>query len=181
MSKVKRRFVRYLFWTFLITSIALCIHTLIPGFLSLSAIKKEYESLVDEREACERECKQLEQEISTRSRSAKLPKQRQSRKKEVPFFLRGGRLSAYARRGRDGELVPNTTEFVEKRDARGRYVEPKPGAGISIDLDGRSGRTIRSRFAGFNKDQHYVAVFVWPDSFAQFAMVKDVLVGQGFE
>lgn len=126
---------------------------------------------------------QLEQEIVARSRNVKkLPKTRQTTKVEVPFFLQQGRLCAYARRGADGTLQPNPSEVAEAKDADGKiYLEAKPSAGVRVDTSGTSRQAITQKLNQFDKDQHYIAVFVRPDSFGDFPALRQALVDAEFE
>ncbi len=123
----------------------------------------------------------LSSESSARSRSAKLPKVRRSAKREMVFFLRRGRFTAYAKRDSSGNYVPNAADVVEKTDNGRPYIEPKPNSGTLIKVDGRSDDPIARTLSDFNAAQHYVYVFVWPDSFAQFAALKGVMVRKQFE
>jgi len=124
--------------------------------------------------------RQLAQEISTRSRTAKLPKLRQATKFEVPFILSKGRLVSCGR-VQNGQVVLNAAEVVQSSSGGNQYLEAKPGAGVAVDPQRPDDQSIAQRFQSFNKGQHYIAVAVSPDSFPHFAAVKDVLVSNGFE
>jgi hypothetical protein len=124
----------------------------------------------------------LEQEIEARSRAAELPKVRPTTKREVVLFLREGRLCSYARSDRNGNLVLNRREVIERLDATQRaYIEPRPRTGISIDLEDDNTEKIDERLDQFASDLHYLAIFVWPDSFEHFVLVKDRMVSRQFE
>lgn len=121
--------------------------------------------------------RRLQEEINSRTRTAKLPTPRTTTKIEVPLFLCGGRLSSYAKRGPDGSLVPNPAECQEKKDANNQpYIEPTSGAGTPVDPKGDAGGAVAARLSAFDKDQHYLAVFVSPNSFGHFATVRNVMV-----
>jgi len=55
-----------------------------------------------------------------------------------------------------------------------------PGTGIAVEND-PSRAALGSRLKSLDRQSDYLAVFVWPDSFAQFRLLKDVLVGAHFE
>jgi len=126
--------------------------------------------------------RRLQEEISARTRTAKLPTPRMTTKAEIPWFLRGGRLSCYAKPGPNGSLVPNPAECREKKDAKNKpYIEPISGAGTPVDPKGDRGGAIAARLSAFDKDQHYLAVFVSPDSFGHFATIRNAMVRLQFE
>lgn len=146
---------------------------------SLQALEK---SLARARTALAAARKRLEEEIVLRSRTAELPRLRPTRKQEVAFFLKAGRLCAYARRDSAGRLVPNPEEFDERRDANGQtYIEPRIEAGLPVALGAQAGARIAERLRPFDREQHFLTIFVWPDSFAHFATVKQQMVALGFE
>lgn len=125
----------------------------------------------------------LEQEIKRRSRNVKkLPKIRQTTKVEVPCFLQQGRLCTYARRGADGALQPNPSEVAERKDADGKiFLEAKPSAGLPVDTSGSSRQAIKRKLDQFDNGQHYIAVFIRPDSFGHFPVLRQALVDANFE
>jgi hypothetical protein len=125
----------------------------------------------------------LEQEIKSRTRNVKkLPKARQTTKVELPFFLHEGRLCSYAKRGADGVLQPNPTEVEERTDAQGKlFLSPKSGAGLLVDSSGANQQSITQKLNQFDKGQHYIAVFVRPDSFGNFPALRQLLVAAEFE
>lgn len=126
--------------------------------------------------------RELAREIEKRTRAAKLPTPRVTTKAEVAFFLREGRLTAYAKRDPEGNLVPNSAEYEEKRDAAGKpYVVPKAGAGTAVDPAGRNRAALAGKLGSFDPDKHYLAIFVWPDSFEHFGVVRDLMVEKQFE
>jgi hypothetical protein len=124
---------------------------------------------------------QVEREISTRSRTAKLPRVRTTSKTPVAMFLRGGRLTAFARVGAGGDLEMNPAEVAVRADAGVDYAEPVPGAGLAIDPDGRAKTAVEQKLRGYDPNRHFIHIFVWPDSFAHFGPVKDVMVARNFE
>lgn len=139
---------------------------------ALAHAKEEYNSLLS----------RLRTEVETRTQAAKLPKLRRTEKSEMVFFLREGYFSSYARKMGEGTYVPNTNEVVEKTGPQGAYIEPVSSAGIKIVKDDNATQeSLESRLSDFEPGQHYIAVFVSPDSFEEFAVLKDLMVQKGFE
>ena len=58
---------------------------------------------------------------------------------------------------------------------------PRPNTGIRIDPTGDRDNAVSRRLAAFDKDRHYLKIFVWPDSFEHFAVVRTVMVAGQFE
>ncbi|QDT28782.1 hypothetical protein Enr10x_41280 [Gimesia panareensis] len=139
---------------------------------ALASAKEEYSSLLS----------RLRVEVEARSQSAKLPKLRRTNKNEMVFFLSQGYFSSYARKMGEGTYVPNTNEVVEKTGPQGAYIEPVSSAGIKISKDDNAiQEPLERRLSDFKPSQHYIAVFVSPDSFEEFAVLKDLMVQKGFE
>lgn len=122
----------------------------------------------------------LKEEIAARSHATKLPKQRRTTKSPAIFLLQGGHLYAYAQVGAWG-LERNTRETEELTDSFGKYVIPRRGNGLQVTTDGSSTEAVNARLGEFDQLRHYIDIVVWSDSFAEFATVKDALVGAGFE
>ncbi|MCA9124124.1 MAG: hypothetical protein H6822_30325 [Planctomycetaceae bacterium] len=143
-------------------------------------IKDHEETLRDAQQRLAEAERELQQEIESRSKAAKLPKGRATTKTEIPMFLRAGRLCTYVRDTGNG-LAVNQAEIDEKQDEQNRpYIEPKPGTGIVISLEGNDA-DLDTRLSEFDYTIHYLAVFVWPDSFEHFAVLKDRMVSHEFE
>lgn len=139
---------------------------------ALASAKEKYSSLQSK----------LRLEVESRSQTAKLPKLRKTDKNEMVFFLHKQYFSSYARKMGEGIYVPNTNEVVEKTGLQGDYIEPVPSAGVKISSDDNSVQeALEKRLSDFKPDQHYIAVFVSPDSFEQFAVLKNLMVKKGFE
>jgi hypothetical protein len=115
--------------------------------------------------------KQIDSEIASRTRAAKLPKAHRTQKGETAMFVRDGRLCTYSPK--------HKTEYRESATNSAVQVEPAPGTGIVIDTGKVS--DIDKRLDEFDANKHYLAVFVWPDSFEQFGILKERMVLKGFE
>jgi hypothetical protein len=121
----------------------------------------------------------LQREIEARTQAAKLPKGRATQKTEIAMFLKAGHLCTYVKR-EGNQLVENLADIIKDQDDKGQFIEPNPGAGIVIHVEGDNAQ-VEARLNEFDPTEHYLAVFVWPDSFPQFAILKDRMVAQEFE
>ena len=133
------------------------------------------------RQSLEAARRQREKEVEDRTRSSELPTPSRTQKVQVPVFLRAGRLCFYAKCNSAGELVPNPGEIKEVREDGAISIEPKPGTGIQVSLTGDSDGAIEDRLATFDKDSHYLKIFVWPDSFEHFSMLRNIVLDKGFD
>ena len=124
---------------------------------------------------------ELKAEIDRRAQDARLPLQRNTDKIGFPLLLRGGRLHSVYVISASGSFVFNSGE-CEMTTALGvKEVLPKPGAGAAVEDTDGSRQALAERLAGLESDDTYITVFIWPDSFAQFRLLKDVLVARRFE
>lgn len=133
------------------------------------------------RQALQAAKSQLDAEVSLRSRTSKLPRQRRTTRQQAAFFLKGGKLCSFARIGIDGQLALNESEArVHEKDDR-NFAEPVPGAGLAVRTDGSSVQAITEKISPFAKEKFFIAIVVWPDSFEHFQAVKESVVRSGHE
>ncbi len=138
--------------------------------------------MADAQERLRLEKLKLENEASLRSRTSQVPRQRATQKRQLPFFLKAGRFCAYAERDSEGNLVRNeaeTREVVEGPEKK--FIEPIPGAGLLVSEDRSNLQEIAERISTFDKEQHFLSVFVFKDSFANFESLKNEMIRSGFE
>lgn len=124
---------------------------------------------------------ELKAEIARRTQDARLPVQRDTDKTGFPLLLRGGRLHSVYLVNASGSFVFNSGECETTTVQGVKEVSPKPGAGLAVADDDGSRQAVADRLAGVASDDAYVSVFVWPDSFAHFRLLKDALVSRRFE
>lgn len=124
---------------------------------------------------------ELRREVQLRSQTATLPKQRATQKTQAALLLKGGTLYAFSEPGKDGAMFQNTKETAVQKQGDAESVVPVAGAGQAIDPGQPDDPALRQRFEHFDAAKHYVAVVVWPDSFAHFAAVRQALVRAGLE
>lgn len=124
---------------------------------------------------------QRKQEIALRSQTAKLPRERTTSKQQVAFLVSAGRLCAFANVLPDGRVVPNRQEVVEEERDGVISVRPIPSQGLRISLDQPVDEALQLRLGTIQRDKHYVTLAVWPDSFREFAIIRQQLVKAGIE
>ena len=124
----------------------------------------------------------LQSELSSRTQTARLPRERASLKQEVGVVLRFDRLYIWHKYDQFGSRIGlNTDEFVVTKEESG-YLEtkPKPYAGVPA-ADPEFHDELRTRLKLFNPSRQHVTVLVWDDSFDAFQAVKKALIDEGFE
>lgn len=125
---------------------------------------------------------QVQEEISLRTRTAKLPKQRVTQKKPVSFLMKNGKLYAHAKSDGNGKVAgQNASEVKELTDGNKIYVEPVASAGLAIDTETEELSAIKSKINQFNKEDYFLTIVVWPDSFQEFLVVKQAIVRSEYE
>ena len=140
------------------------------------------EQMAQARERLRKEKENLEREASVRARTSAAPQQRATQKLPLPFFLKGGRLCSYASQDDDGNPIHNEAETKITEEAPGKkYIEPIPGTGLTVAIDGTASDEIAQRLSGFDKQRFHMTVFVYKDSFGQFESLKNQMIRSGFE
>ena len=124
---------------------------------------------------------QLKQEQQLRTRTVKLPRQKVTSKQQIAYLLKAGRLFAYIRKDASGAIIRETADTQESTSAGMTYLEPVPGGGTPVNPAGDTSGTVSARLAGWDPNQHFIAICVWPDSFEHFPVVRQILVEGGFE
>lgn len=125
----------------------------------------------------------LAKEIKSRTKSVELPRSHRSEKREVQTAMRYGRFYVWHNYDQFGLSEGlNTDDYVVIDETPAAVVTtPKPYGGIPVDKTAESHEKLASRLDRFNPTKQYVAITVWPDSFPQFADLKEVLVRKGFQ
>jgi len=143
--------------------------------LSMEAELKEQEHQL---QGLERENTRLQQALQTAltlsSRTARVPRVRETQKTGMAYMLHEGRLH---RATTPAGQVDDEDCTQREEDGTIRIV-PHPQAGLQItgpDAD------IDSKFQGIQKERQFVRLFVSQNSFAQFIPVKDVLISLSLE
>jgi hypothetical protein len=144
------------------------------------SLKKEQELMhqLDAREKLQREKEAITRELEAATerlgRKAKISRIRPTSKLGFAFMLHNNRL--YRTLTPDGDL--DETDCIELDRDGLQIISPRPTGGL--DLEKGEGR-IGLRFDQLDSGKHFVRLFVSPNSFAQFIVVKDALIDRGLE
>ncbi|MCR4412721.1 MAG: hypothetical protein NUV77_09885 [Thermoguttaceae bacterium] len=103
-------------------------------------------------------------------------------KRPIALVVRFGRLYVWHRYDAMGLRAGlNTDDFlVVGREPGGILTQPKPYAGVPLDGPDNEAR-VAQRLRVFHPQTDALHVAVWPDSFAEFAVLRRVAVRMGFE
>jgi hypothetical protein len=74
----------------------------------------------------------------------------------------------------------NANEIREVTEGKTVYLEPIQGTGLSITPKPPNIEEIVQRIDGYSKTDEDLQVFFWPDSFAEFQVLRDAMVAEGF-
>ncbi len=118
----------------------------------------------------------LRKEKTARTRTARHSMLRSTRKEQKVLCLRYGRLYQVLKR-QDGAYVFNSDDCEEPQG--NLFLVLKPGGGKPVK--GASQPLFDDVLANYDRGAHYLAVPVWPDSFEEFALLRDAMVRAGFE
>ncbi len=136
--------------------------------------------LADQRQTLEELRKQvqaieqtLQTEINKRSRTSEFPEGKETQRESYVILLQAGVMYRV-------HVAPdrtfNSTEVTRLKEATGVFLEPVPGGGLRIDKQGANISEISQRLKGYSKTEHVLRVFFWPDSFAEFQVLRDAMV-----
>ncbi|HVJ68507.1 MAG TPA: hypothetical protein VM510_11005 [Caulifigura sp.] len=104
-------------------------------------------------------------------------------RREIAFVIQYGRLYVWHRYDSMGNrLGLNTEDFlVIGKSSEALETTPRPTRGVPITITPASRAELASVIRRFNRDRHYPAFVVRPDSYDDFEVVRDVAVELGFE
>ena len=131
----------------------------------------------------ERAGRELDEARRQRSTTLRLPRARRTTKRQVAAFISGGRLRlpfVYSAAG----LPDRRNEQEIEAGAPEEFLTPRhfrPDRGTIVTDSEDSRRALAARFDGFDREASYVNLAVWPDSYAEFKLVRDHLVARGFD
>lgn len=143
------------------------------------------EKLADEGKNLEKAKQQLEQELQeeleARTETARMPTMRPTQKDEKMFCLRRGRIYSLGEVADEIGTGINAKDFEVVSEGSKVGVIPRPEGGLAIP-DGSAGENLlTSKLRQHNPRSDYVAVFVWPDSIAEYRLLKPIMLRLGFE
>ena len=129
--------------------------------------------------------KQIESELAKerdlKTRTATLPKEKSTRKREVAIVIEGDEMFVInSRRGLglaiNREHFETTTASKADLEIDGQYIRTRAGDGIEIGSTG-----IQNELRQYDSSDDYFAFVVRTDSFDQFSELRDTCVRLGFE
>lgn len=127
---------------------------------------------------------QLSEHRESRRQELRTPVQRTLYgKREVGCVLQYGRFYVWHRYDRSGERMGlNTAEFIVLEDeAEGLFSTPRPTKGTPVEDTASCRAKLAARLAAFPPGDCYIAVVTRPDSFAEWAILRNLLAAEGFE
>ncbi len=120
----------------------------------------------------------LEREEQLRTRTAELPKMKDTRKTSGTLFLKGGRLYVATLPGERG-MILNDADCETKVVNNKRQGFPKAGGGQRLTRE--TANALAANLANtYDREQHFITIFVWKDSFEEFQWLKDQIVRRQF-
>ena len=78
-------------------------------------------------------------------------------------------------------LVPSGKTPASRHPLFFCYTNFKDYSQLAIAVDGSNAAEIATRLADFDKTKHFLSVFVFKDSFANFESLKNEMIRSGFE
>ena len=128
--------------------------------------------------------------------NVRFPRARRAEKTPVYILLEGGRFAfvhEFDERGRvlgdnEGDI---SSVNIRDDDGAGRHLRLKPGGGQAVTDDPQFAKGFTATISRFvaqptpengvqESDCHYFPVVVWPDSYTQFEVLRDLLLERGF-
>lgn len=144
----------------------------------LAVQKKELESLKSQLQV---QSDSLRQEVESRSQNVTPPKLEElPNHRSIDMILKGGRLVALSRISAGGLEIRNADELNVSLEGGTEFVEPKNGAGVAVALDRSTKAQIQSALSQFNPNRHVIKIWIWPDSFAHYQLIQEVLAESRF-
>lgn len=125
-----------------------------------------------------------EQEVrEAKTVQLRLPLARHTFKRQVGVFLSDGRMRMPRRYSSQG-IPTGVNRAVVNPDAPEGRVTPddlQPNAGFAIVNTAECRARVMDELRQFDKGVCYIIFAVWPDSYAQFRVLRDVIVQEGFD
>lgn len=144
----------------------------------LAERKKELESLQSQLQV---QSDSMRQEVESRSQNVTPPKLEElPNHRSIDMILKGGRLVALSRISESGLEIRNAEELNVSIEGGTEFVEPKSGSGVAVALDKSTKAQIQSALNQFNPNRHVIKIWIWPDSFAHYQLIQEVLAESRF-
>jgi hypothetical protein len=141
-------------------------------------LKRMELALRDARQALAAAEEALRREMASRTRTARLSVLQASKKPNSrALLLRYGRLFQREKRVPEG-FVLNTADCEERQDGTKHVLVLKPSGGKPIKGDAQA--VFNAVLSDYDKTTDDLVVVVWPDSFEEFAPLRDAMVRSNF-
>jgi len=143
-------------------------------------------SLKSERDRLQQQVMELESKLKDAqdrgSHKIRLPRYRATVKQQIPLAVFNQRMYfTYKYDGQGNATSRNESDFTVRPGLSGDTIlTPKPGLGIKITNNSDFQQQLREQFAQFDKDTSYIHFAVWPDSYRECEIVRDILIDMGF-
>lgn len=123
----------------------------------------------------------MSQEVESRSQNTSPPKLEElPNHRSISMILKGGRLTALSRISASGVETRNAEELNVSVEGGTEFVESKSGSGVAVALDKSTKAQIQSALIQFSPDRHVLKIWIWPDSFAHYQVIQEVLAESRF-
>lgn len=121
--------------------------------------------------------KQLAEQVAARSQDVAIPRVRMASTQPRAYFVVQKKLFGPwpSRQFASG----NPDEFIEQDRGGRRVLLPKPGAGLTIPLDEKKMDAMKAKFANIDPLDEHTHIFAWPDSYAEFDLVRRAISDLG--
>ena len=140
--------------------------------------KKELESLNRQLQV---QSVSMRQEVESRSQNVTPPKLEElPNHRSIGLILKGGRLTALTRISANGVETRNAEELSVSIEDGTEFVETKSGSGVAVALDKSTKAQIQTILSKFSPDRHVLKIWIWPDSFAHYQVIQEVLAESRF-
>lgn len=123
---------------------------------------------------------ELEKELEARTETARMPTIRPTDKDERVLCLRRGKIYSLGEVDEFGTGI-NGKDFEVVREGGRMGVIPRRDGGVAIRNGSAGENLLNNTLRQHNPRSEYVAVFVWPDSIAEYRLLKPVMIRMGFE
>jgi hypothetical protein len=117
----------------------------------------------------------LEQVQNQDPQQVRLPRFQSVDKRQIAVLISAGRLVFFFTEDQDGRYGKVNVRDLDIQPGGQEYL-PRPGQGILIGDNDEFRRALRRALSRFNRDQDYVYAVVWPDSYSEFAILRDTLL-----
>jgi hypothetical protein len=148
------------------------------AILLATQLSKQKQSLDELRKQAPSIESTLKTEIEQRSTSTLFPEGKVTQREMIGILLKEGVMY------RVHLAVPfktiNSKEVRKLKEGADEFIEPISGSGLRINAQSPDLAEIARHLDGYSKADHVLRIFFWPDSFAEFQVLRDVIVRESY-